>query len=238
MLEEPHWPLQGAEAELPNQLSHLASAIRGSEKSMGTQDTTAGRVGLLFTIRTMRNLDALAILCRDGYAPEAAGIVRAILEDAVSLAYLADDADNRAEQWATFAEERTKRAAEQQGPPSGSPWWAGLSPAKMAAKLQGHHKQIGEEFSTVYWRLCDDTHGSPISARHHVVPPNTPDALPAMLVGPSSHRVGELSALGAVAATRVCHVAAELGVDLDMDAVTDAAAVPMRHFLNSGGKLL
>lgn len=238
MLEEPHWPLTGSEAELPSQVAHLASVIRGHGKTIGTQDTVPGRVALLFTVRTIRNLEALAHLCRHGFAPEAAGIVRAILEDAVSVAYLADDPDTRAEQWASFAEERARRGAEADGVPSGSPWWSGMSPTKMAGNLQGPHRQIGHEFSTVYWRLCDDTHGSPASARHHVVPASIPGTLPAMLVGPSNHRISELSALGAVAATRLCYVAAELGVNLDMDAITDAAAAPMRHFTESGGRLL
>lgn len=220
----PTWPLQGVEAELPDRIEAVAAAIRGDGRKIRTRRTMPGTIALLYALRTSRNLDALAHLCRGGFASEAVGIVRAIAEDAVSLAYLADAPEDRAKDWAAFAEKRSAAIIAASGTaPEGSAWWSGKGPSAMARQLQGVHAQIGSEFLAMYWALCDDTHGNPLSANHYVLSPQDQDGLLTLVAGPSSHRVPEMCALGTVGATRLCAVAAELGVQLDMDAIQERA---------------
>jgi hypothetical protein len=234
MLNNPTWPLRGDEAQLPDQVAAIAAAIRGSRGTLDTLDVRPGHIAVLFALRTSRNLDALAHLSRSGYANEAAGIVRAILEDAVSLAYLAESPDDRAEQWVQFGRERAERSlAAGDEPPDNGSWWSGKGPSAMARCLTGEYAQLGNEFRLLYWRLCDDTHGSPLSATNYVTPPEPSDERPPLLAGPSNHRVKEMSALGAVAATRVCHVAVDLGVQIDLQLVESRAAAAMRPFEGS-----
>lgn len=233
MQTAPVWPLRGLEANLPDQVAALAAAIRGEGSRLATSDTLPGRVALLFVVRTSRNLDAVAHLSRAGFAADSVGIVRAILEDTVALAYLADEPEARAEAWATFAEKRAATSVASAGPPDGGAWWSGMGPTKMAKKLRGRHRQIGDELLTVYWRLCDDTHGSPLSATHYVAPPLEEGRLPQLLAGPSSHRVAELSALGSICATRLCSVAEELGVLLDLEVIIECATAAMGPY-NAG----
>jgi hypothetical protein len=221
----PTWPLTGAEERLPDQVAEVASAIRGEATQLTTEKTMPGVIALIYVVRTSRNLDATAHLCRQGFAAEAAGIVRAIAEDAVALAYLADDPDTRAETWTQFAEARLDRNAQAGGPPGGPNWWSGMGPTSMAGKLRGQHRQIGEEFSRLYWRLCDDAHGSPISARHYMVFPGEMKTAPTLLTGPSSYRIAEVCSLACAGATRVCAVAAELGVQLDLVKIEELAVV-------------
>jgi hypothetical protein len=222
MQQAPTWPLPANEAQLPDDLAELAATILG-DGQMATVDSLPARVALLYAVRTARQLVALSHLCRQGYAPEGVGIVRSIAEDAVSLAYLADDPVVRAEQWAQHAEERPAHSAATGGKPDNSPWWSGCGPSKMAEQLRGQHEQIGREFSKLYWRLSDDAHWSPHSASNYVVPAQTGSPLPSMLAGPSNYRVAEVAALAAAGASRVIAVASELGLRVPMDAVTELA---------------
>ena len=225
METDPTWPLAGAEERLPNQVAEVASAIRGEGPQLTTQTTMPGVIALIYIVRTSRNLDAIAHLCRHGFAAEGAGIVRAIAEDAVALAYLADDPDVRAETWTKFAEDRLARNAQVGGPPGGPNWWSGMGPTSMAGKLRGQHRQIGDEFSRLYWRLCDDAHFSPVSARHYMAFPGEMRTAPTLLTGPSSYRIAEVCSLACAGATRVCAVAAELGVQLDLARIEELAIV-------------
>lgn len=174
-------------------------------------------------VRASRALDALAALVGAGYAQEGFGIVRSLLEEAVSLAYISESAGTRAEDWFAFASKRAEARLKANGFPDGRTWWSGKSPKKMTEALQSH-AAIASEFASLYPRLCDDTHSSPIAAVNYVVGTDSEGGLPSLLAGPSSHRVAEVSALGAMMAARVCQVAAELGVELDMLAITQAAS--------------
>jgi hypothetical protein len=221
----PTWPLTGAEAALPSQVAEMASAIRGENNQLAAEDSQASTIAMLYAIRTTRNLDAIAHLCSHGFAAEAIGIVRAIAEDAVSLAYLADEPEERARAWIDFAESRIASHLRSGGVPDGGNWWSGMGPTRMAPALRGRHRQIGDEFIRMYWRLCDDTHGSPVAAGHYLVFTEETERAPFVHMGPSNYRIAEVCASACVCAWRLCAVAAELGVQLDEGAIARRAKV-------------
>ncbi len=225
MNNRPSWPLGPAEAELPAGLEGLAVLVRGEvEQSTTVEDSLEARLALLHVVRGSRALEALAQLIRAGYGQEGASVVRAIWEDAVSLAYLSEWPSERAVEWIKFAEERAARAVTEPWPPTGQSWWSGMGPSGMAKGLTGDNSQIGREFTTLYWRLCDDAHGSPVAAINYVVSPDAAGDLPPLLVGPSNHRVKEMAMLAALAASRLADVALRLGVQIDMAAVREKAS--------------
>jgi hypothetical protein len=220
--DTPSWPLVGDDAHLPDIVSHLAATIRGTQSHATLIDSPAGRIGLLYVVRTSRHLDAVAAVCRAGFAPEASSIVRSMWEDVVTLAHLAESPEDRAEKWMAFAEKRREAIVLSDGTrPGGRAWWAGR-PSQIAGQLGDPYRQLGREFERYYWRLSDESHYSPWSATRYVVT-DPGDELPPLLAGPSDSRVDEMSAVAAMAATRLCKVANDLGVDLDMDAIAESA---------------
>lgn len=69
-------------------------------------------LGSLFLIRCVRNLTAVLTLCEAGWAPEAQTLLRAMVEDMVTVSYISTDPEKLAEKWLTFENRRLPSAAE------------------------------------------------------------------------------------------------------------------------------
>ncbi|MBN2247522.1 MAG: hypothetical protein JW733_02355 [Coriobacteriia bacterium] len=60
----------------------------------------------IFLVRSARNLAAVLVLCEAGWAPEAQTLLRAMVEDMVTLAYISTDPDKLAAAWLGFENRR------------------------------------------------------------------------------------------------------------------------------------
>lgn len=193
-------------------------------------------------VRVSRLLRACALLVRAGYAVETAGLVRSIWEDALSAAFIAESAADRAQQWIEFSEGRrgfhlqeTISNPERVTTPEMLPaiedalghvdvasgnYWSGKGPTAVAKSLLESEDQnrsiLGRDFMTYYATLCDDTHGSPFAVGQLLRPG---DGAAAVTVGPALDRAGELVPLAVYGAFQFGHSVAVFGPELDTEAL-------------------
>jgi len=235
------WPLESPHHELVRLLRETANVVRQGENSamFGLKDTNAGWVCAIYSTRCAKNLRAVAILCESGFAPEAAHLIRAMLEDAVTVAYIAEDEESRGKQYVDFEEVRsyhyisealrgglidresdrarqlTEQFADQEN--LNTLWWAGCSPGGIAGKLT-QDRQLKADFFGMYPLLSDDAHGNAMAARNYVVQDDDGKTI-ALADTPTIYRIQETACLAIYCAWRLTEAAAICGLAINTDNV-------------------
>lgn len=254
------WPLEESHLQLIALVRETGSIVRQGEKAEQSkhENTFAGWVSAIYTTRCTRNLRAVAALCEAGYASEAAHIVRAMLEDAVTVAYIAADEETRAKQYMDFEEtrayhymqealqrgyvdEKTERARELTAKFADAEnldtlWWSGRQPSAMAGKLP-KGSALRSDFFGMYPLLSDDAQGNAMSAGNYLVQDST-GATIALVDAPTVYRVDEMACLAIYCAWRLAEAAEACGVSVPapgVGAVLEKASVVYRAM--NGGDL-
>ncbi|MDZ4178571.1 MAG: DUF5677 domain-containing protein [Coriobacteriia bacterium] len=231
---EARWPLDRRHESLIALVEKTAVAITGDDdvSQAELKNTHEGWIATVFATRCARNLKAVATLCKAGYATEAVPIVRAMLEDAVTVAYIEADPDVRARKYVDFEEtrayfymkealkaelvdessERVKELTQKYGEVEDldEVWWCGVGPGGMAGKLKGTHKPLRRDFFAMYPLLSDDAHGNAMSARNYTVQDEAGDTV-AFVHAPTQYRVDEVAAFAIYCAWRLAEAAAACG---------------------------
>lgn len=128
-------------------------------------------VGSLFLIRCARNLAAVLTLCDAGWAPEAQTLLRAMVEDMVTLAFISTDGETLSRRWLTFENRRLPDRAEVMAAFTGTPLpertdkpkyerWTRHSFSAMADRAETVVPGLGEYLGYVYPILSDRAHGN------------------------------------------------------------------------------
>ncbi|KAF0208236.1 MAG: hypothetical protein FD171_1072 [Actinobacteria bacterium] len=226
-----HWPLSANEREAVR-LTLLVGrqVLSGCTRAVGRDHTGERAVGLVFTLRCARLLGAVGVACRAGYGHEALCMARALLEDAVSLAYIADSPGGRSLQWVEYEESRKKYLLEDAisigvldreltvDPPdwfakasaATDHWWSGKPPTKMAGALAHERQGIKRDFEVMYKPLCDAAHGSPSNAFAYVTGSSSTGVT--WIGDSSSQSVMDACRDSVLFACRIVQLAEELGV--------------------------
>jgi len=81
-------------------------------------NTPGGFLASIFLVRCARNLAAVLLLCESGWAPEAQTLLRAMVEDMVTLSYISTDPEQLALKWLRFENRRlpTRRRSSLRSP--------------------------------------------------------------------------------------------------------------------------
>lgn len=194
--------------------------------------TTAGFVGSLFLIRGARNLNAIQLLCKAGYAVEAQTMLRTMVEDAVTLSYISTKPDKLAEDWLTFENPRLAQSLELlaktrgQEPAQDAPErprfarWTKLSLFQMADKADRATPGIAEYLDFVYPVLSDRAHGNTSSSPSYAK--TYADGTLEALYKPSPSQVDITLCNAVTVALTTAERAQALGVTLDLAALEQA----------------
>lgn len=262
--ESARWPLDKPFEELIGLIRDAANVVRQGEDSQVVElkNNYEGWIAAIYTTRCTRNLRAVAMLCEAGYASEAVHIVRAMLEDAVTMAYIEQDNETRAAAYAEFQENRayfyvkealradladeqservrelTERFADAED--LETVWWSGLKPSGMAGKLKGKNRPLKRDFFAMYPVLSDDAHGNAMSSRNYLIegPKGTPLAF---IDAPTQYRVDEMACLAIYSAWRLVQAAQACGLgvhDEGVAALLEKASSVYRALNNSAGAVV
>lgn len=189
--------------------------------------STPGFVGSLFLIRGARNLNAVQLLCKAGYAVEAQTMLRTMVEDVVTLSYISTKPDKLAKDWLTFENPRLAQSLELVAKAHGHDVedtdrprfarWTRLSLFQMAEKADLAAPGIAEYLDFVYPVLSDRAHGNTSSstsyARTH------PDGTLEALYRPSPSQVDITLCNAITVVLTMAERAQMLGVTLDLTAL-------------------
>ena len=188
-------------------------------------------LGSLFLVRCVRNLAAVLTLCEAGWAPEAQTILRAMVEDMVTIGYISTEPDTLAEKWLGFENRRLPDAADLAAAFSGvqAPEreerpkydrWTRLSFNAMAERADRAVPGLLEYLSYVYPILSDRAHGNTSTSGVYVRIHSDGTVEPLYQASESQVAITLCNAITA-AFTTADRVRA-LGVDLDLTSVQDA----------------
>ncbi len=201
------------------------------DEGLEFERTTQAFVGSLFLIRGARNLNAVQILCKAGYAVEAQTMLRTMVEDVVTLSYISTKPEKLAEAWLTFENPRLAQSLELLAKANGHDIadtverprfarWTRLSLFQMAEKADRVTPGIAEYLDFVYPVLSDRAHGntssSPSYARTYA--DGTIEAL--YKPSPAQADITLCNAITVVLTT--AERARALGVSLDLSALEQA----------------
>ncbi|MBN1193661.1 MAG: hypothetical protein JXA36_08250 [Coriobacteriia bacterium] len=159
------------EAVLAEARVGLAALQAPLAKGLELTNSAEAFLGSLFLVRCARNLAAVLTLCDAGWAPEAQTLLRAMVEDMVTIGYISTDPDNLARKWLSFENRRLPDAAELVAALSGieAPEredrpkyerWTRLSFNEMAQRADGVVPGLLEYLGYVYPILSDRAHGN------------------------------------------------------------------------------
>lgn len=188
-------------------------------------------LGSLFLIRLVRNLTAVVTLCEAGWAPEAQTLLRAMVEDMVTIAYISTDPENLSRKWLSFENHRLPDKAELMAAFAGLPLpkragrpkyerWTRLSFNAMAERAENVVPGIGEYLGYVYPILSDRAHGNTSTSGIYVRAHHDGTVEP--LFRPSGTQVAITLCNAITAAFTTAECARAMGVEVELEAV-DAA---------------
>lgn len=215
-------------SEARNALAALQAPL---EAGLELDNSAPAFVASLFLIRCVRNLAAVLTLCEAGWAPEAQTLLRAMVEDMVTLAYISTKPEDLSRQWLSFENRRLPDRADVIAAFSGVPLpertdkpkyerWTRLSFNAMAQRAEEVVPGLGEYLDYVYPILSDRAHGntstSGIYLRAH------PDGTVEPLYQSSSTQVAITLCNGITAAYTTADRVLALGVELDLAPVEHA----------------
>jgi len=134
-------------------------------------NTPGGFLASIFLVRCARNLAAVLLLCESGWAPEAQTLLRAMVEDMVTLSYISTDPEQLALKWLRFENRRLPDAAQILAAFSGQKMperkdqpkyerWTRLSFNEMAKRAEKVVPGVLEYLRYVYPILSDRAHGN------------------------------------------------------------------------------
>lgn len=190
-------------------------------------------LGSLFLIRCVRNLAAVVTLCEAGWAPEAQTLLRAMVEDMVTLAYISTDPEELSRKWLSFENRRLPSHEELLAAFHGAPpperkdkpkyeRWTRLSFNAMAERAETVVPGLLDYLSYVYPILSDRAHGntsaSAIYLRAH------PDGTVEPLFRPSGSQVAITLCNAITASYTTAERVAALGVGMLLEPLEAAEA--------------
>lgn len=149
----------------------LESLQQPLEEGLELDNSAPGFLGSLFLIRCARNLEAVITLCEAGWAPEAQTLLRGMVEDMVTLAYISTDAEELSRKWLSFENRRLPDRADVLAAFEGVPLpertdkpkyerWTRLSFNAMAERAEAVVPGLMEYLGYVYPILSDRAHGN------------------------------------------------------------------------------
>lgn len=180
-------------------------------------------LGSLFLIRCSRNLAAVLTLCEAGWAPEAQTILRAMVEDMVTVSYVSTDAEALAERWLTFENRRLPsfgelaavftgdEAPEREDKPRYERWTR-LSFNEMAKRADTVVPGLLDYLGYVYPILSDRAHGNTSASGMYVH--IHPDGAVEPLFQPSPSQVAITACNAITAAVTTADRVRALGVEI------------------------
>lgn len=248
----PRWPLGPEQLELLDAAAALADVMEAALESgpLPAQPAQTARgadeaalIGTFHAVRALRCLRTTLVACRAGYAVEAAPIVRSLLEDAVSLRFLAERPASRVRRWLRFDEQRSLeywklserlglgleksdhiRRIEENVRAGGSPvWWSNKTPAAMAREIGDADPDLSRTFRALYPWLSDVAHANikTTSSYYFAVE----GAEPELRIGPSDHLLHLMVDLAVTISVRTYVIAHTLGAAIDVQPVLAGAEV-------------
>lgn len=195
------------------------------------EDTPPAFLASIFLVRSARNLAAVIVLCEAGWAPEAQTLLRAMVEDVVTLAYISTDPDKLSAAWLGFENRRLPDREELYAaftgaePPDRSDRpryerWTKLSFNAMAERADAAVPGLTEYLGYVYPILSDRAHGNTSTSgmylRMH------PDGALEPLYLPSDSQIAITLCNAVTAAYTTAERAAALGVTIDLGTIESA----------------
>lgn len=155
-------------AEARDALSALRAPLEGG---LQLDDSAHAFLGALFLVRTVRNLTAVLTLCEAGWAPEAQTLLRAMVEDMVTVAYISTQPEKLSRDWLSFENRRLPDQEQVMAAFAGEPMpareekpkydrWTRLSFNAMAKRAEATVPGLMEYLGYVYPILSDRAHGN------------------------------------------------------------------------------
>lgn len=216
--------LSGAKAAL--------AAVRAPlDSGLEVDDAPRALLASIFLVRSVRNLAAVLVLCEAGWAPEAQTLLRAMVEDMVTLAYISTDPEKLAPQWLAFENRRLPDAQELLAAFTGGEApgredrpryerWTRLSFNAMAERADAVVPGLTEYLGYVYPILSDRAHGNTSASGMYLRMHPNGELEPLYL--PSGSQVAITLCNAVTAAYTTAERASALGVSLDIGPVEDA----------------
>ncbi len=253
----PVWPLSPAEEHLLDAAETLAAAIEAgleAQKDVPLQGVEeASLIATFHAVRALRCLRSVTITCRAGYAVEAAAIVRSLLEDAVSLRYLSLKPKSRVRKWLRFDETRSleywrlserlglgllksehiRRLEAEPRAASNPVWWSGKNPSAMAREIKTVDPDLHKTFKALYPWLSDVTHANVKTTSSYYFADEGNE--PTLRVEPSNHLLHLMIDLTAGVCVRVCLLAQDLDMKIDIGPMAVAKTAFDERSANLGG---
>lgn len=217
MLAEAHAALEALQAPMRAGLELDSSA--------------AAFLGSLFLVRCSRNLAAVLTLCEAGWAPEAQTILRAMVEDMVTVSYISTDPESLATKWLTFENRRLPSFGELAAAFTGEKLperedkpryerWTRLSFSAMAERADSVVPGLLEYLGYVYPILSDRAHGNTSASGMYVR--IHPDGGIEPLFQPSPSQVAITACNAITAALTTADRVRALGVKLETGPLEEA----------------
>ena len=194
-------------------------------------DSAPAFLGSLFLIRCARNLAAVLTLCEAGWAPEAQTLLRAMVEDMVTVSYISTDPEALAQKWLRFENRRLPApedlvAAFTGGEAPGHAdrpryeRWTRLSFNAMAERADSVVPGLTEYLGYVYPILSDRAHGNTSASGLYVHV--RPDGTVEPLFRPSPSQVAITVCNAVTAALTTAERAGALGVGVELAPIEEA----------------
>jgi len=194
-------------------------------------ESASAFLGSLFLIRCVRNLAAVLTLCEAGWAPEAQTLLRAMVEDMVTLSYISTDPERLADKWLSFENRRLPDAADLVAALSGRDApvradrpkydrWTRLSFNAMAERADAAVPGLLEYLGYVYPILSDRAHGNTSASGMYIRVHD--DGAVEPMHRPSGSQVAITVCNAITAALTTADRVKALGVSLDLAAIEEA----------------
>lgn len=231
---------------LVSMCAQTADVLAGDKRTgLRMQDTLSAKVAGIHMVRSARLMASIGRLCDSGFAAESGTLIRCLLEDAVSLAYMSLEPEMRAREWIAHGDDLSymslcrarelghdipddDRTRELDATFAGKKprlWWSGKAPSQMAAAIHDAWPQIHEDFVSSYGILSVDVHGNSKSGERYAVDVG---GIVHFVVAPSNDQVGERVAEAVHLSKGLSEVAVALGVSVDtaaLDRICSAVAL-------------
>jgi hypothetical protein len=201
------------------------------EAGLVLDDSAQAFLGSLFLIRCARNLAAVLTLCEAGWAPEAQTLLRAMVEDMVTVSYISTEPEALAAKWLGFENRRLPGPEELVAAFTGTDTpqredrpkyerWTRSSFNAMAERADTVVPGLTEYLGYVYPILSDRAHGNTSASGLYVHV--RPDGAVEPLFRPSGSQVSITVCNAVTAALTTAERARALGVEVDLEPIEDA----------------
>lgn len=201
------------------------------EAGLTLDNSASAFLGSLFLIRCARNLAAVLTLCEAGWAPEAQTLLRAMVEDMVTVSYISTEPDTLADKWLSFENHRLPDADQLRAVFTGTEAperedrpkyerWTRLSFNAMAERADSVVPGLLEYLGYVYPILSDRAHGNTSASGMYIRVHADGSVEP--LFRPSPSQVAITVCNSITAALTTAERVKTLGVDLELESLAEA----------------